>query len=66
MRKIIVIAIITIALSAICNAQNIKGFVTAGTTLSQIDGDEVYGFKKLGFVGSVGAVSLWRARTGGL
>ena len=56
MRKIIVIAIITIALSAICNAQNIKGFVTAGTTLSQIDGDEVYGFKKLGFVGSVGAV----------
>ena len=56
MRKIIVIATLTIATTIICNAQNIKGFITSGATLSQIDGDEVYGFKKFGYVGSVGAI----------
>lgn len=38
------------------NAQKIKAFVALGGNLSQIDGDEVYGFKKLGFTGSVGTM----------
>lgn len=56
MKRLIAIAVLTIALTAVCSAQNIKAFVTSGATLSQIDGDEVYGFKKFGYVGSVGAL----------
>lgn len=37
-------------------AQRIRGFVTAGTTLSQIEGDELKGFEKWGFSGGVGAM----------
>lgn len=36
-------------------AQRISAFVSAGATTSQIEGDELKGFKKWGFVGSVGA-----------
>lgn len=56
MKRLIAIATLTIALTTVCSAQNIKAFVTSGATLSQIDGDEVYGFKKFGYVGSVGAL----------
>ena len=56
MKRLIVITTLIIALTGVCNAQNIKGFVTSGVTLAQIDGDEVYGFKKFGYVGSVGAL----------
>ena len=34
------------------HGQSIRAFVSAGGNLSQIDGDEVYGFKKAGFTGS--------------
>jgi len=37
--------------------QMFKGEIMAGTNLSQVDGDEAYGFKKLGFVGGVGVVA---------
>ncbi|MBR1770006.1 MAG: outer membrane beta-barrel protein [Bacteroidales bacterium] len=37
-------------------AQNFKGFVSLGFNVSQIDGDEVYGFKKLGPVVGIGAM----------
>ncbi|HZX63461.1 MAG TPA: outer membrane beta-barrel protein [Bacteroidales bacterium] len=32
-------------------SQHILGAVSAGINLSQVDGDEVYGFKKVGFIG---------------
>jgi hypothetical protein len=38
-------------------SQVFKGEVIGGTNLSQVDGDEAYGFKKLGFVGGVGVVA---------
>lgn len=56
MKRKITILLLAVAAVSLCNAQNIKAFVTSGVTLSQIDGDEVYGFKKLGYVGSVGAL----------
>ena len=56
MRKRIVIIFTLLAIATLGKSQNIKAFVTSGVTLSQIDGDEVYGFKKFGYVGSVGAL----------
>lgn len=41
---------------SICQAQRIHGFASAGATLSQIEGDELKGFRKLGFTGGVGAI----------
>ncbi len=41
---------------SICQAQRIHGFVSAGGTLSQIEGDELKGFRMLGFEGGVGAI----------
>jgi len=35
--------------------QRIKGYGIAGINFSQVDGDEVYGFKKVGFNGGLGA-----------
>jgi len=40
----------------VTEAQVIKGAVIAGTNLSQVDGDEVYGFNKLGL--NVGAAAI--------
>jgi hypothetical protein len=37
-------------------AQRIQGAVIAGGNLSQVDGDEIFGFNKLGFNGGLGAV----------
>lgn len=37
-------------------AQRIKGFLSAGATLSQIEGDELKGFNQWGFIGGVGAI----------
>ena len=56
MTRKLTILLLTLTAIVFCNAQNIKAFVTSGATLSQIDGDEVYGFKKFGYVGSVGAM----------
>ena len=38
-------------------SQMFKGEIMAGTNLSQVDGDEAYGFKKLGLVAGVGVVA---------
>lgn len=38
-------------------AQRIFGFASAGATLSQIEGDELKGFRKWGFSGGVGAIA---------
>lgn len=37
-------------------AQRIRGFVSSGASLSQIEGDELKGFRMLGYVGGVGAI----------
>lgn len=44
----------TIAIRAI--SQVFKGEIIAGSTLSQVDGDEAYGFKKLGLTSGVGVI----------
>jgi hypothetical protein len=38
------------------SAQRIKGMLFAGMNLSQVDGDEVYGFDKVGFNTGLGAI----------
>lgn len=38
-------------------AQRIHGFVSSGITLSQIEGDELKGFRKWGYSGGVGAIT---------
>ncbi|MBQ4376611.1 MAG: porin family protein [Bacteroidales bacterium] len=44
-----------IMLVPLAHGQRIGAFVSAGATASQIEGDELKGFKKWGFAGSVGA-----------
>lgn len=55
MKRFFLAILVTVAVN-LAVAQNIKAFVTAGCNASQIDGDEVYGFEKFGFTGSVGAL----------
>lgn len=59
LRRIIIISIMTI-LSLVTalktEAQIIKGEVFTGLNLSQVDGDDCYGYKHLGFVGGAGAL----------
>ena len=38
-------------------AQRIHGFVSSGATFSQIEGDELKGFRKWGYTGGVGAIA---------
>lgn len=38
-------------------AQRIHGFVSSGITFSQIEGDELKGFRKYGYTGGVGALT---------
>lgn len=42
------IFILFISLSFVCAAQNIKGGIAAGFNATQVDGDEVYGYRKYG------------------
>ncbi len=37
-------------------AQRIRGFISSGVTLSQIEGDELKGFRQWGYTGGVGAI----------
>lgn len=41
---------------SISQAQRIHGFLSSGATLSQIEGDELKGFRKWGYTGGVGAI----------
>ena len=52
-RRLIVLVIVTfsLSLSEQSFSQRILGAVSAGINLSQVDGDEVYGFKRVGFNG---------------
>lgn len=48
MRKFFIL-IVFCGIVAGANAQQFKGGLIVGTNLTQVDGDEVFGFKKLGF-----------------
>lgn len=51
------LALLTLlALYSPVQAQRIHGFISSGVTLSQIEGDELKGFSKWGYVGGVGAI----------
>lgn len=59
MKKILYIAALFsffVLQSPLCQAQRIHGFVSSGMTLSQIEGDELKGYRKWGYIGGVGAI----------
>ena len=49
--------LILLLLPLTLNAQRIHGFVSSGIALSQIEGDELVGFKHYGYTGGVGALT---------
>ena len=53
--RIIILAAISGFLISSGYGQRIQGYGVAGINLTQVDGDEVYGFKKPGFNGGLGA-----------
>lgn len=55
-RKIILVITVMIVVSGMASAQIIQGALIFGGNLSQVDGDEVYGFNKVGF--NVGASAI--------
>lgn len=55
--KRIGILLLAIALPCIMQAQRIHAYVTTGVTLSQIEGDELKGFRQIGNVSGVGALT---------
>lgn len=58
MRKTLIILILTLVTASV-HAQRIHGFISSGFTLSQIEGDELKGFSKWGYVGGVGAIAAF-------
>jgi len=56
LKRYIVIALILSVLSGSLHAQIIKGAFMAGINVSQVDGDEVYGFNKVGL--NIGAAAI--------
>ena len=46
--KYIFLLSLLLALSLVLNAQRFKGAIMGGMNISQVDGDEVYGYKKVG------------------
>ena len=59
MKKTTIILFLILLLSGYffnLKAQVIKGALIAGFNMTQVDGDEVYGFKKIGF--NVGAAAI--------
>lgn len=56
MRKLSIITLL-LMLATGANAQRIHALVSSGMTVSQIEGDELKGFKHFGFSGGVGAIT---------
>lgn len=56
MRKAIFIVVLLLYCASFCEAQRIAAYVSSGATVSQIEGDELKGFDKWGYTGSVGAM----------
>ncbi|MBQ0112644.1 MAG: outer membrane beta-barrel protein [Bacteroidales bacterium] len=61
LKHIFLFFVLSVLMSLNVNAQFFKGFVSGGFSASQIDGDEVYGFKKVGFTGGIGAMMPFNA-----
>ena len=55
--KRLTILIFLLLLATTLQAQRIHAYVTSGVALSQIEGDELKGFRKAGYVGGVGALA---------
>lgn len=55
MKRIAITALLLLSLTASAQ-QRIHAFVTSGITVSQIEGDELKGFKQVGYTGGVGAL----------
>ncbi|MBR1792839.1 MAG: outer membrane beta-barrel protein [Bacteroidales bacterium] len=56
-RNHIIFLLLFFSVAHIVSAQRINAYVSAGAAFSQIEGDELKGFNKLGFAGSVGAMA---------
>lgn len=52
-----ILFILTLLLPLSLSAQRIHAYVTSGVSLSQIEGDELKGFRQAGFTGGVGALT---------
>lgn len=57
MRKAITIIALLLSLTPVMQAQRIHAYVTTGVTLAQIEGDELKGFRQIGNVSGVGALT---------
>ena len=55
MKQLLAIALILLPLAA--NAQRIHAFLSSGVSVSQIEGDELKGFRHYGYTGGVGALA---------
>lgn len=56
------ILLLLLLLPDVLQAQNIHAYVTSGLSMSQIEGDELKGFKHAGFTGGVGALTALDSR----
>ncbi len=56
------ILLLLLLLPAVLQAQNIHAYITSGLSMSQIEGDELKGFKHAGFTGGVGALTALDSR----
>lgn len=57
MKKRLILAFIIMFAATVAQAQQIRGFLSAGGTLSQIEGDELRGFDNIGWSAGVGAIT---------
>jgi len=58
---LVLFLLISVFRPAELQAQMIKGYVAGGFNLSQVDGDEVYGFKRMGGnIGVAAMIPLWK------
>lgn len=56
--KILIIILVTLfGFTINSNAQIFKGEVISGINFTQVDGDELFGYKKVGFTGGLGVVT---------
>lgn len=59
MIRILIVTLLILSQTLYGQQGTFKGYVTAGTNLSQIEGDSVAGFNKWGFVGGIGTYFMF-------
>lgn len=57
MKRLPLLLLLTLMMPVGLHAQRIHAFVTSGVSLSQIEGDELKGFRQVGYNGGVGALA---------